>query len=283
MTTFNTISVDNLKIFYREAGDSSKPVFLLLHGFPSASHMFRDLIPILAPHFHVIAPDFPGFGQSEAPDHKKFSYTFKHLATIINDFTEQMNLNQFYMYVFDYGAPIGFYIASAHPEKILGIVSQNGNVYQEGLGKKWATRKDFWEHPTEDKRNQYRNAFALETIKGQYTFGTVPGQVAPDGYMLDASYALAGGEAYAQRQLDLIFDYQNNIKSYPTFQKNLREHQPKLLAVWGKNDPSFIYPGALAFKKDDPNTEVDLVDSGHFALESHADVIGQLILHYFLN
>ena len=151
------------------------------------------------------------------------------------------------------------------------------------MGKKWETRKDFWENPTEEKRNSYRNAFALETIKGQYTFGTIPGRVAPDGYMLDVAYVLNGGEEYAQRQLDLIFDYQNNIKSYPKFQEYLRKYQPKLLAVWGKNDPSFIYPGALAFKKDDPNAEVDLVDSGHFALESHANSIGQMILDYFLN
>lgn len=282
MTKFNTVEVDNLNIFYREAGEDTKPNFLLLHGFPSASHMFNDLIPILAEHFHVIAPDFPGFGQSESPDHTKFEYTFKHLAQVINDFTDQLRLKKFYMYVFDYGAPIGFYIASQHPEKILGIVSQNGNIYQEGLGKKWATRKDFWEHPTEEKRNSYRSAFALETVKGQHEFGTPKGQVGPDNYMLDVAYALAGGEAYAQRQLDLIFDYQNNIKSYSKFQEYLRKYQPKLLAVWGKNDPSFIYPGALAFKKDDPNVEVDLLDSGHFALDSHASVIGQLILHYFL-
>lgn len=282
MTTYQTATVDKLKIFYREAGNPNKPIFLLLHGFPSASHMFQDLIPQLAPYFHVIAPDFPGFGKSTAPNHSKFAYTFKHLAQIINDFTEQLDLRKFYMYVFDYGAPIGFYIASQYPEKIRGIVSQNGNVYQEGLGKKWASRQDFWNHPTEEKRNHYRTAFAPATIKGQYTFGTVPGQVAPDGYMLDIAYALAGGEAYAQRQLDLIYDYQNNIKAYPQFQKYLRDYQPKLLAVWGKNDPSFIYPGALAFKKDDPNTEVDLLDSGHFALASHAEVIGQLIVHYFV-
>lgn len=189
MTKYNNIEVDGLNIFYREAGDVNKPNFLLLHGFPSASHMFKDLIPILAPYFHVIAPDLPGFGQSESPDHNKFEYTFKHLAQIIDDFTNHLQMHKFYMYVFDYGAPIGFYIASWHPEKILGIVSQNGNVYQEGLGKKWAARKDFWEHPTEEKRNSYRSAFALKTIKGQHEFGTPKKQVGPDGYMLDAAYA----------------------------------------------------------------------------------------------
>ena len=282
MIKYRTTTVDDLQLFYREAGDPTKPAFLLLHGFPSASHMFRDLIPLLAPHFHVIAPDYPGFGQSSAPDHTEFAYTFAHLAEIMTDFTAQLGLNRFYLYVFDYGAPIGFYLASAHPEKILGIVSQNGNVYREGLGKKWAARQDFWEHPTGEKRNRYRQAFAPETIRGQYLFGTVPGRVAPDGYQADIAYALAGGEAYAQRQLDLIFDYQNNLKAYPRFQQYLRDHQPPLLAVWGKNDPSFIYPGALAFKRDDPKAEVDLLDSGHFALESHARVIGQLILDYFL-
>ncbi len=183
------------------------------------------------------------------------------------------------MYVFDYGAPIGFKIAVRHPDWIQGIISQNGNVYQAGLGSKWATRQDFWDNPTEEKRNSYRSAFEPKTIIGQYKFGTRPKAVSPDGYMLDIAYT--HGEGYAQRQLDLIYDYQNNIKDYPNFQKYLRDNQPKLLAVWGKNDPSFIYPGAEAFKQDDENVEVDLVDSGHFALETHAEVIAQLIKDFF--
>ncbi|GKT04372.1 alpha/beta fold hydrolase [Furfurilactobacillus entadae] len=188
MITYHTVNVAGLDIFYREAGASDKPTLLLLHGFPTASHMFRDLMPQLAAHFHLIAPDFPGFGQSSAPDHTTFSYTFDHLAEVTTAFLEQLQLDHFYMYVFDYGAPIGFRIATAHPEWLLGIISQNGNVYQEGLGEKWATRQDFWDHPTPAKRDQYRTAFAPETIKQQYTFGTPANSVSPDGYTLDIAY-----------------------------------------------------------------------------------------------
>ncbi|WP_415622009.1 alpha/beta fold hydrolase [Liquorilactobacillus sp.] len=280
MIKYQEIKIGTENIFYREAGNPENPTFVLFHGFPSASHMFRDLIPLLAKHFHVIAPDYPGFGRSSAPDYREFSYTFDHLAQIMEDFLKQLKIGSFYMYVFDYGAPIGFRIATAHPEWIEGIVSQNGNIYQEGLGEKWAGRKDFWEHPTPEKREQYRTAFKPETIKGQYLYGTLPGTVSPDGYMLDIAYTHSVG--YADRQLELIFDYQNNIKLYPVFQKYLRENKPQLLAVWGRNDPSFIYQGAQAFKKDDPNTQVALLDSGHFALESHASIIAQLIIEYFL-
>ncbi|BDZ30842.1 alpha/beta hydrolase [Lactiplantibacillus sp. WILCCON 0030] len=279
MTIYQTINVDGLKIFYREAGSPNKPTMLLLHGFPSASHMFRNLIPALADRFHLIAPDFPGFGQSSAPSRETFDYTFEHLSAVITDFVAALKLDQFYLYVFDYGAPIGFRIAMQHPDWIQGIVSQNGNIYQEGLGPKWATRQDFWDHPTQAKRDGYRTAFAPKTIIGQYTFGTQPQRVSPDGYMLDIAYTQTPG--YAERQLDLIFDYQNNIKAYPQFQAYLRTYQPKLLAVWGKNDPSFIYPGAEAFKRDDQNTDVELVDSGHFALETHAEVIATMIKTYF--
>lgn len=280
MITYHTVNVNDLNIFYREAGDPTKPTMLLFHGFPSASHMFRELMPALADHFHLIAPDYPGFGQSSAPDHNDFSYTFDHLTEIMTAFWQQLNLGAAYIYVFDYGAPIGFRIAAQHPDWIRGIVSQNGNVYQAGLGPKWAERQNFWDHPTSAKRDSYRTAFAPETIKGQYLTGTQPNAVAPDGYTLDIAYTHTPG--YAERQLDLIFDYQNNVKAYPVFQQYLRDHQPKLLAVWGKNDPSFIYPGAEAFKQDDPNTEVDLLDTGHFSLETHAKTIAQLIVQYFL-
>lgn len=280
MISYKTIKVANLNIFYREAGDQNKPTMLLLHGFPSASHMFRDLMPQLSDQFHLIAPDFPGFAQSSAPSHDEFSYTFKHLAQITTDFLQVLNLQRFFIYVFDYGAPIGFQIAMQHPDWILGIVSQNGNVYTEGLGEKWALRKDFWEKPTPEKRNSYRSAFAPETIIGQYTTGAPANRVSPDGYTLDIAYTQTPG--YAERQLDLIFDYQNNIKAYPKFQAYLRQYQPKLLAVWGKNDPSFIYPGAEAFKRDDPNTKIVLLNSGHFALETHATEIAKLIKNYFV-
>ncbi len=281
MTTYHILNVENINIFYRESGNKDKPVMLLLHGFPSASHMFRDLIPQLSHDFHLIAPDYPGFGQSDAPDHTSFKYTFAHLTQIMEKFIKKLALDRFYLYVFDYGAPIGFGIASKFPDKILGIVSQNGNIYQEGLGKKWEERKDFWETPTIDKRNHYRNAFAPETIINQYTFGTRKNLVSPDGYTLDIAYTSA--EGYAERQLDLIYDYQNNIKNYPQFQKYVHQYAPKLLAVWGKNDPSFVPAGAEAFKKDDPNAEVYLLDTGHFALETHATTIAQLILNFFVN
>ncbi|MFD1454736.1 alpha/beta fold hydrolase [Levilactobacillus lanxiensis] len=279
MTSFHTVQVDDLNIFYREAGNPEKPTMLLFHGFPSASHMFRDLMPRLENDFHLIAPDYPGFGQSSMPNHKDFTYTFAHLAAVMTDFIEKLGLNPFYMYVFDYGAPIGFQIAAAHPEWIQGIVSQNGNVYQEGLGQKWATRQDFWDHPTPEKRAGYRSAFAPETIKGQYLTGTPANSVSPDGYTLDIAYTQ--NPNYADNQLDLIFDYQNNIKQYPKFQQYLRENQPKLLAIWGRNDPSFIFPGAEAFTKDDSQAIVKSVDSGHFALESHAAEIAQSILEVF--
>ncbi|WP_341778812.1 alpha/beta fold hydrolase [Levilactobacillus sp. HBUAS70063] len=222
MITYHTLNVNDLTIFYREAGHPDKPTLVLFHGFPSASHMFRDLMPALADHFHLIAPDFPGFGQSSAPDHSQFIYSFQHLSTVMTAFLKELHLTSFYLYVFDYGAPIGYYIAQAHPDWIRGIVSQNGNAYQAGLGSKWAARQDFWDHPTQAKRDSYRSAFAPETIKGQYITGTQPNRVAPDGYTLDIAYTHTPD--YAERQLDLIFDYQNNVKAYPLFQQYFREY-----------------------------------------------------------
>jgi len=273
---FKTIKINSLDTFYREAGDATKPTFLLLHGFPTASHLFRNLMPMLAQHFHVLAPDFIGFGQSAAPLHTEFDYTFANLTNYVDDFLSAMNVKQFYLYVFDYGAPIGFELAARHPERILGIVSQNGNIYQEGLGAKWADRQTYWQHPTSELRQQYQAAFKAETIKGQYLGGEQSGSVSPDGYTLDIHYTELPD--YAERQSDLIFDYQNNVKNYPRFQQYLRDNQPELIAAWGKNDPSFVYQGAQAFLKDDANTEVHLLDGGHFVLESHWQTIGQLIL-----
>ena len=273
---FSTVKVNDLNIFYRESGDSNKPTFLLLHGFPTASHMFRNLMPMLEHDFHVIAPDFIGFGQSDAPLHTEFEYTFENLTNYMDGFLNTMKINEFYMYVFDYGAPIGFGLALHHPEKILGIVSQNGNIYQEGLGSKWAGRKEYWNNPTPELRESYKSAFKPETIIGQYTTGEKEGSVSPDGYTLDIHYTESPD--YAERQSDLIFDYQNNVKNYPKFQQYVRDNQPEILAVWGKNDPSFIYPGAEAFKKDDKNVEIHPIDGGHFALEAHWQEIGRLIL-----
>lgn len=279
MLSYHTVQIDGLNIFYREAGDPKKPTMLLFHGFPTASHMFRELMPLLEDQFHLVAPDYPGFGQSSMPNHNDFTYTFDHLAEVMTAFISQLDLAPFSMYVFDYGAPIGFRIAAAHPDWIQGIVSQNGNIYVEGLGKKWAARKDFWQHPTPEKRNSYRTAFSPDTIKSQYLNGAPAGRVSPDGYTLDITYTHRPN--YADNQLDLIYDYQNNIRLYPEFQQYLRDYQPKLLTIWGQNDPSFIFPGAQAFTRDDPNAQVQGVDSGHFALESHAVEIAKAIKKYF--
>lgn len=268
--------IDGINIFYREAAQPDKPTLVLFHGFPSAGHMFRDLIPMLAEDFHMIAPDYPGFGQSDAPDRTEFSYTFDHIADIMEKFLDQTGVDRFYMYVFDYGAPIGFRIAVKHPERIMGIISQNGNVYQEGLGKKWEARAEYWRSPTKELREQYKSAFSPETVTGQYVFGTEDGSVSPDGYSLDIYYSNMIPD-YAEKQADLIYDYRNNVKLYPIFQEYLRTYQPPLLAVWGKNDPSFIPAGAEAFKNDLPNAEVHFVDSGHFALESKCSEIAEYI------
>ncbi len=213
---------DGVHIFYREAGDPQKPALMLFHGFPSAGHMFRDLIPMLEQDFHVIAPDYPGFGQSDAPNRGGFAYTFNHLADVMNEFLDAVGVHRFAIYVFDYGAPIGFRIASGHPEKIAAVVTQNGNVYAEGLGPKWALRAEYWKHPTEALRKHYRSAFARDTVIGQYTAGTAEGEVSPDGYELDLHYAAVIPD-YAEIQSDLIFDYQENIRKYPGFQAYLKK------------------------------------------------------------
>jgi len=277
---YRRISINGISVFYREAGTPDLPVMVLFHGFPSSSHMFRDLMPMLQDCFHLIAPDYPGFGQSEAPSRERFAYTFDHLAEVMDAFLEAIGIEQFYMYVFDYGAPIGFRIAMKHPEHILGIVSQNGNVYEEGLGQKWKARAEYWKNPTPALREQYKSAFASETVLGQYTFGTEPGSVAPDGYCLDLYYAATIPD-YAEIQSDLIFDYQSNVKLYPAFQKYLRKHQPGLLAIWGRNDPSFIWAGAEAFRRDLPNARIVPVNSGHFALEGCCGEIAGDILEFF--
>ena len=274
---FSTVKVNKLDVFYRESGDNSKPTFLLLHGFPTASHMFRNLMPMLENDFHVIAPDFIGFGQSAAPEHTKFDYTFANLTNYVDGFLDAMEIDKFYLYVFDYGTPIGFNIAAKYPERILGIVSQNGNIYQEGLGKKWEGRKDYWQNPTPELRESYKSAFQPTTIKGQYTGGEKESSVSPDGYTLDIHYTESPD--YAERQSDLIFDYQSNVANYPKYQKYVKDYQPEIIAAWGKNDPSFVYQGAQAFTKDDKNAEVHLLDGGHFVLETHWREIGQLILN----
>lgn len=277
---YSKVDINGVNIFYRECGDKDKPKMVLFHGFPSSSHMFRDLMPELSDKFHLIAMDYPGFGQSDSPSGDTFDYTFDHLSEIMEAFLDKIGVIRFYMYVFDYGAPIGFRIAVKHPERILGIVSQNGNVYEEGLGKKWEARAKYWKHPTEELREQYKSAFAKDTVMGQYTFGTEEGSVSPDGYSLDLYYADTIPD-YAEKQSDLIFDYQSNVNMYPAFQGYLRASQPKLLAVWGKDDPSFIWPGAEAFLKDVPNARIVPVNSGHFALENCCGEIAEQIKEFF--
>jgi pimeloyl-ACP methyl ester carboxylesterase len=270
---FKTADVDGLKLFYREAGDTNRPTVLLLHGFPSASHMFRDLIPELAGQYHVVAPDLPGFGMTEQPSRDKFDYTFQNLTKVIARFTEVIGLNKFAIYVFDYGAPVGFRFAVEHPDRISAIITQNGNTYLEGVSEAFAPVQAYWNEPTQANRDALRGFLAPETTLFQYTHGVAdPSLVSPDGRNLDDFYLARPGND--EIQLDLLLDYQWNVALYDAIQAYLRKHQPPVLAVWGKNDPFFIPPGAEAFKRDVPSADIRFVDSGHFALETHAVEIG---------
>ena len=270
---FNTVDVDGLKVFYRSAGDQSAPVVLLLHGFPSASHMFRELIPELAGKYHVVAPDLPGFGMTEQPARNAFAYTFKNITTVVGRFTDVLGLKQFAIYVFDYGAPVGFRLALAQPDRIIAIVSQNGNTYLEGVSEAFAPVQAYWNEPTQANRDALRSFLAPQTTLFQYTHGVSdPALVSPDGRNLDDFYLARPGND--EIQLDLLGDYKTNIALYGDIQAYLRDKRPPVLAIWGKNDPFFIPPGAEAFKRDVPDAEVRFVDSGHFALETHAREIG---------
>ena len=273
---FRKVDVDGFNIFYREGGAKGVQALLLLHGFPSASHMFRDLIPQLVDRFHVIAPDLPGFGQSDMPGRDKFSYTFDNIARIIDRFTEVIELERFAIYVFDYGAPTGFRLATRHPERITAIISQNGNAYEEGLSDGWNPIRAYWMDPSEPNRTALRAFLSPETTIWQYTHG-VPDTIliSPDGYSLDNFYLARPGAD--EVQLDLFGDYKNNVALYPAFQNYFRTHKPPFLAVWGKNDPFFLPAGAEAFKHDIPGAVVRFFDTGHFALETHAYEIAAAI------
>ncbi|CAB3793233.1 Haloalkane dehalogenase [Paraburkholderia ultramafica] len=279
--SYGHADVDGFKVFYREAGRAGAPKLLLLHGFPSSSHMFRDLIPKLADRSHIVAPDLPGFGQSDMPPRDRFAYTFDNIASVIDRFTEVIGFDRFAVYVFDYGAPTGFRLALKHPERITALISQNGNAYEEGLSDGWNPIRAYWQEPSSANREALRAMLTHETTVWQYTHGVRDtAAVSPDGYSLDDFYLSRPGAD--EIQLDLFGDYRSNVALYPSFQQYFRTHQPRFLAVWGKNDPFFLPPGAEAFKRDIPGADVRFFDTGHFALETHADEIAAAIAD-FLN
>jgi pimeloyl-ACP methyl ester carboxylesterase len=274
--SYKTQQVGDVEVFYREAGSKTSPVLLLLHGFPSSSHMFRELIPQLADRFRVIAPDLPGFGYTKAPARGEFDYTFDNLADVIDGFTRALGLDRYALYVFDYGAPTGYRLAAAHPERITAIISQNGNAYVDGFSDEWGPWEAYWRDPSPQNREACRASLSADVIENwQYRTGTDPTRMAPDGFMLDI--ALMNRPGAEEIQLDLILDYRTNLERYPEFQHYFRTYQPPLLAVWGRHDPAFIPAGAEAYKRDLPNAHVHLLDTGHFALETHATEIAQLI------
>jgi pimeloyl-ACP methyl ester carboxylesterase len=269
--SYRTKRVGDVDVFYREAGRSDASVILLLHGFPTAGHMFRNLIPALADRYRVLAPDLPGFGNTVAPSRARFEYSFDHLAEVIDGFVDALGLTRYALYIFDYGAPIGLRLAMNHPERVSAIVTQNGNAYVEGLSTVWEPWQAYWRDATPENRERSRASLSDDAIRFQYLHGSPAELVAPDGYTLDMFY-MARPEA-RDVQLDLVLSYRTNVALYPRFQQYFREHQPPLLAVWGKNDPFFIPPGAEAYKRDLPDAEIHFLDTGHFALETHGDEI----------
>jgi pimeloyl-ACP methyl ester carboxylesterase len=279
-TFYRTAQVKGLNLFYREAGPENAPAVVLLHGFPSSSHMFRDLIPILATRYHVIAPDYPGFGHSDAPKADEFEYTFDHLAEIVNRLLEQKEIRNYSIYIQDYGSPIGFRLATAHPERVQAIVSQNGNAYEEGLSAFWAEYlKPYWTERNAETEAKMRGLLSLEATKMQYLTGVRDAeQVSPDAWQHDQ--ALLDRAGNQEIQLDLFYDYRNNLKLYSAWHEYLRTKKPPVLLVWGKNDEIFVEPGARAFLRDQPEAELHLLDTGHFALEEDAETIGRLMLDF---
>ena len=281
MIHYRTAAVGDHQIFYREAGDPSQTSLLLLHGFPSSSHMFRHLIPLLSDRFHIVAPDLPGFGFSQSPPRSQFKYTFDNLATVIEAFTEVVRLPRYALYVFDYGAPVGYRLAMRHPDRVTAIVSQNGNAYEDGLSDAWDPIRRYWAEPTTKNREVVRDALlTFEGTRWQYTHGVAdPEMIAPESYTLDA--ALLERPGNKDIQLDLFLDYASNLTLYPVFQKYFSDAKPPLLAIWGKHDPFFIPAGAEAYRRDNPNAVVEFLDTGHFALETHfekiANEIGRLM------
>lgn len=269
-------AVGNVEVFYREAGPRNGPVLLLLHGFPTSSHMFRDLIPLLADRYRVIAPDLPGFGYTKTPGRTEFDYTFDNLARVIEDFTKALGLERYALYVFDYGAPVGLRLAAKHPERVTALISQNGNAYVEGFSDEWGPWQTYWSDPNPQNREACRASLSADMIENwQYRTGADPTRLSPDGYILDI--ALMARPDAEEIQLDLIYDYRSNVERYPAFQSYFREHQPPFLAVWGRHDPAFLPAGAEAYKRDLPAGHIHLLDAGHFALETHASEIAAIM------
>ena len=280
MTTFHTVSINGLDIFYREAGSRSNPTVLLLHGFPTSSHMFRNLISALADRFHLVAPDYPGFGYSSMPTVDEFDYTFDHLTEVMAGFIAAIGLNRYSLYLMDYGAPIGYRLARQHPEQIETLIVQNGNAYEEGLGDFWKPMRAFWQNKTPENADRVRQALASKGTKWYYTTGVKNLEnISPDTWTLDQSLLDRPGNI--DIQLALKYDYQSNVRLYPQWQAYLRQYQPPTLIVWGKNDQGFLVEGAYAYKRDLKNLEFHLFDTGHFALEEDGDAIADHI-HRFL-
>ena len=275
---YRTRQVGPVEVFYREAGPAEAPVLLLLHGFPTASHMFRDLIPVLADRFHMIAPDLPGFGFTRTPPRGVFDYSFDALAEVISGFVEGIGLTHYALYLFDYGAPIGLRLAMAHPERVTAIISQNGNAYAEGLSREWEPWQAYWREPTNANRARCRAALTDKAIRAQWEKGAPAGRVAPNGYMLDQLHMHRSGAE--EIQLDLILSYRTNVALYSAFQAYFRQHRPRLLAVWGRYDPHFLPAGAEAYRRDLPDAEVHLLDAGHFALATHHQEIANHIRRF---
>ncbi|MDI3392682.1 alpha/beta hydrolase [Pseudomonas sp. V98_8] len=275
---YKFVEADGVKVFYREAGAVDAPVLLLLHGFPSSSHQFRELIPLLADKYRLIAPDLPGFGFTEVAAERHYVYTFDALGETLRHFVDVLELKRYAMYVFDYGAPAGLRLALAYPDRVSAIVSQNGNAYLEGLGDAWAPIRQYWADPSPANRQVIKDAILhLEGTRWQYVEGVShPEVIAPEAYHLDALLLERPGNK--DIQLDLFLDYQNNLELYPAFQQFFRDTQVPTLAIWGKGDPFFIPPGAEAYQRDNPNAVVELLDTGHFALETHVEHIARRIV-----